>query len=104
MSPTLSGREVLENATFQELALYAREDNSAGLASKADVLRAMDVEYVRWLVLPAIKSGGTCALYALGDAVWADPAFREDMRKYAGVVGNKGAVEFLNKMAGGEVV
>jgi len=95
MPPSLQGQDVLANATFQELALYAREDNAAALRERAHVLGAMDIMHVQWLALPAIKSGGTCALYALGNSIWHDEAFCNDMRKYAAVVGNRAAEAFL---------
>ncbi len=98
MPPPLTGREVLENATFQELALHAADDDAAALAKHAHVIENMDVMHVQWLVLPAIKSGGTDALRALGDKIWADAAFRADARQYAATVDNRAAMALLDQM------
>lgn len=92
---TISGAAVLRNRTFQELAVAARANDAEALRARAYVLHAMDVTYVRWLALPAIKSGGVRALRALGDRIWADPAFCEDMRKYAVSVANHAAAAYL---------
>lgn len=85
----------LRNRAYQHLAELCYVDDDRRLAKHRAALKALDPLHVKFLALPAIKSGGDRTLRMLGPSIWKDAKFLADMIVYARMVENTLAVIYL---------
>lgn len=83
---------------FQELAVLCATNDTLALILRRDTLASLDIMYVRWLAIPAVKSGRAGALKLLRHEAWTDPKFRDDVRMYATKLGNRAALVYLDEL------
>ncbi len=83
---------------FQSLAILCATNDTAGLIRRRGDLQSLDIMYVRWLAVPAVKSGRAEAMRLLRREAWEDPVFRDDIRLYATEVKNESALVYLDEL------
>jgi hypothetical protein len=89
---------VLRNRGYQLLAEFCYVDDARRLSRHREVLNALDPLHVKFLAVPAVKSGGADTLRMLRRSIWDDAKFLNDMIVYAEFLKNQHALVYLRTL------